>query len=468
MSTRVLVAALATLFLFVVAHTARADVTGLFTVDIAMIPQTNSQEAIGFYFDLQANLRTNITISGLTFGTDLGFGVTGVEFAIVSVSTNLGALTLADQFVFAQPFGCNEASWVGVLAGASDDSDGGIVGQCRPQFVAPIGSSDGETNDAAVGFVKKRVDIGLDIAGVGFGMLALFEDVDFPDIHGACSLSGVGCAGGSDHEHDHFRAADLYFVGAHDNVVDNQTPSYGFGAVFTITGQTVSGISFTNITGICADNQVKNRIKKRSFPGEVDRDCVTEGGPAFTFTVEKIHVEGIEIGGLGASFWLEFRPFQPASAILDVSFSLAGLAEVTAEFETDNVISLLIDRITIHLVADNFTLLLEDTDADLEIDKTTATFSLTLNPNQNPARFSSVTVAEKGIGLTSQSLELSVTRSGLTVNLLTRLLHDGVRLAWHDTTFNLSTQANVLVFGAQIAFTERGLEEGKLSLSVDF
>lgn len=446
----------------------RADVTGAFTLDITMIPQTNSQEAIGFFFDLQSNLRTNVTISGLTFAFDLGFGNTGVEFAVFGINTNLGALSLADQFVFAVPFGCATSSWLGVAGGFSDDTDGGLVGQCPPQFVSPVGSSDGLSADGAIAFVKKRVDLALDIAGITLDLLALFEDVDFPDIQGAQSALLLGSPAGSDHEHDHFRPGDLYFVGQSDNVVDNQTPSFGFGAVWTVSGQTVSGISVTNVVGVCADNQVKNRLKKRAFPGEVDASCVSETGPVFAFTVEKIHVEGVELSGLVLSSWLEFRPFQSPSTTIEVAFSLAGLADVKAQFQSDNVLSLLIDSITIELVADNFTLLLEDADADLQIDRSTASFNVTLNPNQNPARFSSVSVTERPLGLVSQTVSLSVTRTGLTIGLLAQFLHDGAGLSWDHSSFSLSAQANVITFGAEVIFSTRGLDQGTLSFSVNF
>src|SRR5574337_948947 len=84
----------------------KADVTGSFDIHITINPEGKQTEAVRFVFDLQSNLVINVTLSGLTFGADLGFGTTGVEFAILSLNTNLGALAVNDDFVFASPFGC--------------------------------------------------------------------------------------------------------------------------------------------------------------------------------------------------------------------------------------------------------------------------------------------------------------------------------------------------------------------------
>lgn len=460
----VLVVATVTLGVTVVG---KADVTGFFDIDLSLAPQTNSQESVPFFFDLQTNLQVNATISGMIFGMDLGFGTTGLEFAIISIGTNLGALAIKDEFVFAPPFGCGAPTWVGVAATLSDNGDGGISGQCPGRFVKAIGSLDGATSNGAIAFVKKRVDLQLDIAGVSFGVLALFEDVDFPDIYGTGTCDATvdpQC----DHEHDHFLNTDLYFVSQHDAVVDNQTPSFGFGTVLTLSGQTVSGITVTGITGICADSMKNNRIKKRKFAGEVNKGCVSEDGPLFAFDIEKLHIEGVEVGGVNFSQWVMFKPLQPVSAAIEMSFSLGGLANVKGAFESSNLMSLMIDSITVSLTAGSFSLLLEDVDANLEFDRTTAHLSLTLNPNQNPAGFASTTIAERGIGVLSQEFELTVSRAGLTIALSTTLAQNGSGLSWDNTTFTLSAKLNVVTVSSNVVFDTSGLQVGTLSFSVGF
>lgn len=443
---------------------AQADVTGVFTIDLTLSPQTNSQEAVPFFFDMQTNLQVFVTVSGLIFGMDLGFGVTGLEFAIISLGTNLGALALRDEFVFAPPFGCSAPTWLGM----ADNSDGGIAGQCTGTFVGPIGSSDSVNNDAGIAFVKKRVDLQLDIAGISFGVLALFEDVDFPDIHGAKSTSLIDEADGSDHEHDHFRTTDLYFVGANDTIVDNQTPSFGFGTVLTVTGQTVSGITVTGITGICANNMLKNHIKKRTFVGEVNKGCVREDGPLFAFDIEKLHIEGVRIGGVNLSQWLTFVPLKPVSSTFEISFSLAGLADVKSTFSSVDLTTFTINSIVLSLATSNFTLVLEDVDADLQFDRSTAKLTLTLNANQNPAGFVSTTVAERGIGATLQEFELTVTRSALTIALTTTLKGNGNGLNWSSTVFALSTELDAITFGSNVVFNTVGLQTSSLNMTINF
>jgi len=96
----------------------KADVTGSFDLHITMEPMGTQTESVEFFFDVQSNLDITITMSGLSIGADIGFGVTGVEFAIISLSTSLGALAVDDKFVFAMPFGCDLASWSGQCPGA--------------------------------------------------------------------------------------------------------------------------------------------------------------------------------------------------------------------------------------------------------------------------------------------------------------------------------------------------------------
>src|SRR3990172_7882121 len=120
MSRRILSALLA--LLMVVGFTAmtKADVTGSFDIHITLSPEGTQTEAVKFFIDFQSNLQINVTLSGLTFSADLGFGTTGVEFAILGLTTNLGALAIHDDFVFAPPFGCADfaagANWPAIEA----------------------------------------------------------------------------------------------------------------------------------------------------------------------------------------------------------------------------------------------------------------------------------------------------------------------------------------------------------------
>jgi len=449
MSRRILSAFLALVLVAGFAFVSKADVTGSFDIDIALDPQTNAFEAVVFDIDLQANLQVNVTLSGLTFGADLGFGTTGVEFAILSLTTNLGALSVFDQFVFAPPFGCDEFP---------------SGGQCAGQFVGPIGDADGdETADNAVGFVKKRVEMELNIAGITLNNLALLEDVDFPDINAT-----------NDHEHDHFTTSDTYDLSDTNSTINDNVPTFGFGDVITLSGQTVSGISVTNIAGICADAQDVNRIKKRSFAGEVDAVCAGDDDAVdgtseglLAFTVEKILIEGVEIGGVTIDTELEFRPASGVSADFTLGFSVAGLANVTVFASSTNITNLTLDTISTVVSADNLTLVLNDFDGDLTIDEVQGSFAVTLNPNQNPASLSVAIVTERGTGLSSLSATLSVSRSGLNLTSTTAWAGDGT-LAWDSTSFSLSAEAGALNFGANMSFSSVGMSGAAINLGIVF
>lgn len=390
------------------AAVSRADVTGSFDVHISLEPQGNQTESVPFDIDFQSNLQVNVTLSGLTFGSDIGFGVTGIEFAILSLETNLGALALTDTFVFATPF---DANLVALNGGA------------------PL-------------FVKKRVETELNIAGITINNLGIFEDVNFTHPFSAGST---------------YTAADQVFV---------------FGDVITLSGQTVSGISVTNQVGICADPQVPNVIKKRDWDESVDGTCASdiefEGQPVSQFTVEKIWIEGIEVGGLTIDKHLEFRPGVPVSAEIDISFSVAGLANVSVSLSSTDILSLSFDSIVAVVSADNLTLILVDADADLEFDLIEAVFGVTLNPNQNPASLTVVMDVVKGAGLTFLEVVFSVSRSGLSLTADSVWSGGGPTVSFLGTTFSLSATAGALNFSADIDYGVGGLTGADITVGIDF
>ncbi|HEY5597158.1 MAG TPA: hypothetical protein VIL47_07820, partial [Candidatus Bipolaricaulota bacterium] len=137
---------------------ALADVTGSFDLHIFLEPESTQIEAVKYIIDLQSNLIVNVTVSGLTFGPDLGMGTTGIEFSILNLTGALGALTLREQAVFATPFVSLDV--------------GNLPSQIVPTINAP-----GVFNGVA--FVSSRLTTELNVAGVSFRNEAIFEDVDF-------------------------------------------------------------------------------------------------------------------------------------------------------------------------------------------------------------------------------------------------------------------------------------------------
>jgi len=466
MSRRILSALLALVLVAGFAAVTKADVTGSFDIRITMNPVGNQTEAVKFEFDLQSNLIINVTLSGLTLGADLGFGVTGVEFAVLSLNTNLGALAVNDLFVFAEPFACS------VFPGA---------GSCAGNTVVPIGG-DATGVTRAVGFVKKRIELELNIAGITLNNLALFEDVDFPDIN----VTG-------NHEHDHFltsasaqnncgdagaECSPIYFVGGVDNVVDNQTPTFGFGDVITISGQTVSGITVSGATAFCASGV--NTIKKKSWTYEVNEACTSEFGNGSTaleggaktpllFEEETLSVSGIEVGGVTLSISSTWVPLGPISSNITASFNVLDLADVTILLTSSNITNLTLSRITTSITSGNLGLTLVDLGGDLDIDQAVAVLSVTLNQNQNPASLSIVIVTIGGVGITDLSATLSISRDSLSLDSTTTFSGSGGALAWAETEFGVSVDGGGgISFDASFSYTPNGMGTTVIELGVVF
>src|SRR5574337_1713402 len=442
MSRSVLSVLLAFLLFSGIAAVSKADVTGSFDIHITLNPERNQTEAVKFFIDFQSNLVVNVTLSGLTFGADLGFGVTGLEFAILSLTTNLGALAVNDDFVFATPVGCSSFP---------------ASGQCAGANVGPIGD---------VGFVKKRIELELNIAGITLTNLALFEDVDFPDIQG-----------GSNHEHDHFDVTDFYAVGAVNNTVDDQTPTFGFGDVISLSGQTVSGITVSGSTSICASGN--NYIKKRHWQYEVNKACTAQFGMNTTaleggaktpllFEEETLDIAGVEIGGVTVDISTLFIPLGPVSSDITASFSVLDLADVTVSLSSDNITNLSLNSIVVSVTSGNLSLTLIDVNGDLTVDETDAALSVVLNPNQNPADLTVVIVTESGAGVMFASFSLGISRGVLNLDTTTTFAGTGT-LAWVGTTFDLSVDGGGgISFGASFEYTPGGMGETSITLGVVF
>ena len=461
------------LILFVgFATTAKADVTGSFDIHISLEPTGTQTEAVEFEFDLQSNLQLTITLSGLSFGFDIGFGVTGVEFAILSLNTNLGALSVNDTFVFAAPFACSD--FAGVGNGPNSTAD------CTPSEIQPIGDSVGNavgkpTNNA-IGFVKKRIELELNIAGITLTNLALFEDVDFPDITPGTTTE---TAATRTHEHDHFGIDQHYYVNEVNSKVDDQTPTYGFGDVITISGQTVSGITVTGSTGICASG--KNFIKKRSWTYEVNKACTASLGGALgendiedgaktpmLFEFETLSVEGIEVGGVTIDVDTTFKPLEPVFSDITVSFSVLDLADVVVTMSSDNITSLTLSKIVYSVSTGNLSLTLTDTKGDLSIDTTVAVLSVVLNPNQNPADLTVTLTTTAGTGITKAAFSLGISRGALSLDSTTTFSGKGT-LAWASTSFVASLDTgDGFSFGASLSYTPTGMKPGSIDVGFVF
>lgn len=456
MSRRILSAFLALVLVAGFAAVTKADVTGSFDIHITMTPMGTQTEAVEFFFDIQSNLQVNVTLSGLTISADIGFGTTGVEFAIIGVNTSLGALQVDDDFVYASPFGCTSFP-------------GGLGGQCAGQNVFVMGDGDNDgIVDGAVGFVKKRIELELNIAGITINNLALFEDVDFPDINNSVFLP---------HEHDHFSVPGTpYFLASTDGIVDNQTPTFGFGDVITLSGQTVSGITVTGRTAFCADGF--NTIKKRSWPWEVNKACTSQFGQDTTpleggaktpllFEREDLIISGVEVGGVSFTISTTFRPLKPISSVITANFQILDLAFVSVRLTSDNITDLSLSRIVTVVSSGNLDVTLIDFGGDLQVDLLAFTLALTINQNQNPADLV-ISVVTGENGLEEAVFALGLTRGVLALDSATVFVGNG-DLTWAGTSITLSVDQGIgFVVSAGTVFTPGGMGAVEMNLGFTF
>lgn len=467
-STLSLLAAL--ILLIGISTTAQAEVSGSFNTYFIMFPDGTQTDAVEFFFDIQSYLEVYITLSGLTLGFDTGFGPTGVEFAIINFDTFIGALQLDAKLIFAEPFGCTLfADPVG------NEPDANVVGQCPGPFVVPLGDGNGDgVLDREVGFVAQRLETEINIAGITLNNLAIFEDVDFPDIQGRNPVTGAT----NDHEHDHFNGTVLYDLSGFDGIVDNQTPTFGFGDVISISGQTVSGITVSGSTALCSNPMLTLYIKKRNFPTEVNKACTSqfgnnaaplEGGAKtpLVFEKETLSVEGVQLGGILLNFNTIFLPLNPIATVIDASFNLFNLADVTAQLSSDNITSLSLDQIVITISSPNLVISLVDLGGDLTIDATRVVFNVII-PN-----FDLTFVLQSDTsGLTFAEFSAGSSFGGINFHTTTTFRPKGGpvgQLTWDQTSFGIHHQAGPFNFGGWFKFsTMTGLEYIKFKVGVDF
>lgn len=176
---------------------------GSLNLNFDLIPDNTNFEAVEFFVDFTSNLKVDVTMSGLTASADLGFGTTGLEFAVLTADAILGVFDFTATTVFAAAFGPQNE----LLA-------------------------NGE-----ISFVKKRVRVKFDLFGLTVDNLAIFENTKFtyPFPDNATALNAI------------------------------QSPAYRFGNLLRLDGRTALNIPLRLTIGACADPAKANRIKNRIF-----------------------------------------------------------------------------------------------------------------------------------------------------------------------------------------------------------
>lgn len=455
-----------------------ADVNGDITLQIGMFPLATQTESVEFIVDFEILSNINWTISGLNIGSRTALGVTGLEHSIITIDTALGALDILSESVFATPFSNNipdDIDGDGIPNVSDDDIDGdGIANLADPTpfgtfqgFIRQDIDGDGVDNNVdpdidgdgilnavdttpfgtnfvvtpltrPIGpmlFVKKRLTSSINLAGFTITNLAIFEDIEFT--------------------HPFPSTVQTYSEDVQD---------FRFGNIITILGQTVSGINIRSVTGIGADPNVPNLIKKASFQGSicpsVTPNVQTPSNRAFAFCVEQLFIDNVEIGSLKLNSRTEFR-------ILPLTFSQTltlqhgffdDLVNVTASFTTDNIIALTPLSTSIFINSAPLTVSL-NLDSTLAITSSTATLSANIDGAvlTVTATFLPVT------GINSLNFRFqTISLSGLSLFASTVLSNPGGApnggFGSHSTTFTLTGQLTP-AFGinSSMTFTNEGV-----------
>lgn len=262
------------------------------------------------------------------------------------------------------------------------------------------------TLDAVTGFMTHK-------AGLVFGR---FLDVDpfYEDLHFIAKIftTEFGLGGVTFVNEAHFEDINAFV---------SQTPAYAFGDTFSITGQTLSGITISAAAGICLQ-QENLVIKKHQLSStHVNPDCATTPKPDLLFDFEVIQISNLPIApGVTGDTLINCITTNACSLTTTLSFG-GGPIQFSTSLSFSDLLSL------------------DFSGAQLEFQTGPATFSLTLsptgelsqialigqavlNPEENPATLSFNVLAVPGVGLTQAIFSVSVQRAGLALSATTSFL----------------------------------------------
>ncbi len=372
--------------LVAVTPAAFGDVTGHVAFHVGAVPQTTTNEIGSLHFDLQSDVTTTLTISGLSASLHTHFGLAGIEDAMLSFNATLGAFDILSQFAFAR-------------------------------FPAATFAP------ADLRFVNKQFGVEASLGGFTMGNTLWIEDTGWP-----------------------------------------QSPAIGIGDLITLQGQTPSGVTITSKTGICLD-PAHNKIKKHLLGDvTVSPDCAAQPLPNPLLGFERFRVEGIPWApGITSSVFVEclavtscefskalsvnrgFIPFSVRSdwnglfQLEDVTLQFApGLAELTMRLQPDGTLGWTIFRVY-----------------------------GTLNPDQNPASFSTRAFLVPGQGLKSVTSDVQIIRNNLEMNMTT-VFSQGPPIGFDAVVFDVTASVSALEVRARSTFTPSGLEQADVWTTVRF
>ncbi|HID55755.1 TPA: hypothetical protein EYP37_04440 [Candidatus Poribacteria bacterium] len=343
---------------------ASAQVGGDLIFDIWMWPQTTASEMSPLDIDSETWLNLKVELSGLSFSNRVAMGIAGIEHYIADLKTALGPLELEDELAFAVPY--IECPSYMPFKFMTIDFFAAYRGfdKCRP-----IGD---------LLFVSKRGKVDISFKGLTFSTLIILEDVNFPNPTAEAT--------------DGLPANPAYIYD--DNY---QTQAFRLGAIVELSGTTASGVRVTSKTGFCARWDITiftgfwgkyfnmkglewgpaKYIKKHAWYEEV---CID---PKLESTKEYIAMEGLSpFEGLTLNLYLLFKPdlSQGLEGYLNFNLNLFDMGRLNGFLKFTGPEGIQLEPaswglpglgspfIELYLL-DNLTLIWEDVDADLAVDR---------------------------------------------------------------------------------------------------
>ena len=421
--------------------TTQAQLSGTSRLDLIAIPIPCSLineikldtpcEMTFLKWDIESIIGLNLTVGGLTYAFHSAISIAGLEHFILSLDAKLGSMVLKPELWFAVPFE--------TVTDANNLLNTVVIPPGQPLFV------------------KKRLTLEADVFGLKFKNLAMFEDVTFPDPgsdYGTSDCDGDGevegtCVGGVET----------------NDALHYENQAFAFGDIITISGQTVSGISYSSQTGLCAELG-SNRVKKYSASGKVDPDCAGKG---FKFSFEKISVSGIEIGAmrLGSSLSITPTSSPPIQVTTSISLPISGLGTLSTSI-TGIPLEMRFGRISLAISSEPLSLNLNFS-SEGEFGWTgSANFRGTFSVGTITTVLSSIASFGSSTGMSSLSLGLSITTGAFSADHNVAFTRQDEGLKFTSLNIRFSLKVSPAVFSINPVFGRNGLTRLAISASVVF
>jgi hypothetical protein len=426
------------------AFTADAQLTGSSFVDFVMEPipctlvgeiklDTPCEKTL-LKFDIESIIKLSASVSGMVFSIDSAIGIPGLEHLILRGLFTLGSVDLTSELWLATPF--ETVTDVNLMPNT---------------VVIPPGRFL---------FVKQRLTTVITLGGLTAKNLAIFEDVTFPNpgaYYGEIDCDGDGSPEGT------------CILGIETNPANQyQTQSFAFGNLFSLTGQTPSGITVSSQLGICATNAGK-AVKKFSAPGGVNPECATRVKPSLLFDLMTISISSIPLTA-GVSASVNMSCIQITACKLTNTFALSGgpIPFSTSLTFTD-LFKVSFGGVRFRVPAGPVTISV-GIDSGFSLASASFSFAKAISAGDLSARLTSSGSFVKGRGLTGVAIGLSVTSGTFSANHALQLVRNPDTDSLEFGSFGLTMGLTLAPARAslQVVFGQAGLSRAGFRIGLVF